>query len=383
MRATVLKELARARPAGRFVWLSIDTEKPKNAAFLERFPVEVWPTFLVLEAGGEQAVLKWTGSASRDELLALLADGERRARAGPALALARADAALAAGKKEEALGAYREALSLGGPRWEKRPRVVLSLVLALSTGGTSEACAATAAEEAKSLPRDSAFADVVGTGLGCAVEDLPLSPARALAARALEPLVREALRLQGLLADDRSGLYQALVESLRARGDEEGARAVARSWWAFLEQDGRRARTSEARASLDSARVLSAMSLGDPARALPALDRSARELPWDYNPPARRARVLLELGRLDEAGAAAREALLKGYGPVKLRLYQLLARVLSARGDLAGEGAALDEAIEYAAGLPPAQQREGVLAELKARRAALLGERRAEEEPAR
>jgi len=245
-----------------------------------------------------------------------------------------------------------------------------------------ETCAATAAEEAGSLPRRGAFANVVGTGLACAVEDLPLSPPRAEAAKVLEAFVREALHLEGLLADDRSGLYQALVESRRAAGDQEGARSAAAGWWAFLEREGRRARTSEARASLDSARVLSAMSLGDPARALPALDRSARELPWDYNPPARRARVLLELGRLDEAGAAAREALEKGYGPVKLRLYQLLARVLSARGDRAGEGAALDEAIAYAEGLPPAQRREGVVAELRARRAALLGEKRAEGEPA-
>ena len=49
MRATVLTDAALTKHAGRFVWLSIDTEEAKNAAFLDTYPWEAVPTFEVLE----------------------------------------------------------------------------------------------------------------------------------------------------------------------------------------------------------------------------------------------------------------------------------------------------------------------------------------------
>src|SRR5579884_3014204 len=76
MRAYVLEDPALAKQANRFVWLSIDTEKDRNRAFLEQHPVEVWPTLMVLDARGEPA-LRWAGSASVPQLVKLLDDGER------------------------------------------------------------------------------------------------------------------------------------------------------------------------------------------------------------------------------------------------------------------------------------------------------------------
>ena len=64
MRATVLRDPALVKMAGRFVWLEIDTEKEGNAAFLEKFPIEVWPTFLVIDPATEKPVLKWLGTAT-------------------------------------------------------------------------------------------------------------------------------------------------------------------------------------------------------------------------------------------------------------------------------------------------------------------------------
>src|SRR5512137_1604427 len=56
MRATVLEDEALTKLAGRFVWLEIDTEKDVNAGFLERYPIQVWPTFLVVDPATERAV---------------------------------------------------------------------------------------------------------------------------------------------------------------------------------------------------------------------------------------------------------------------------------------------------------------------------------------
>src|SRR5215831_5921431 len=127
MRATVFRDPALAKQAGRFVWLSIDTEKAENAAFLARFPTEVSPTLLVIDPGRERAVLSWPGSATVAQLEALLDAGERAARddggATPAAAdatLARADRLSGAREPAQAAKLYREALAAGGPSWPNR-----------------------------------------------------------------------------------------------------------------------------------------------------------------------------------------------------------------------------------------------------------------------
>src|SRR5690349_23701465 len=114
MRANVLPEVRRGKRAGRFVWLSVDTEQERNAAFLEKFPVSVWPTLLVVDPRDESAVLKWVGSASARELDRLLADAEAASRPGAAGAdaiLTRADRAHGAGRSADAIPLYREAIA--------------------------------------------------------------------------------------------------------------------------------------------------------------------------------------------------------------------------------------------------------------------------------
>ena len=54
MRAYVLRDARLAKLAGRVVRLDIDTEKPGNAAFVEKFPIDAWPTLLAIDpATGE------------------------------------------------------------------------------------------------------------------------------------------------------------------------------------------------------------------------------------------------------------------------------------------------------------------------------------------
>src|SRR5438093_317471 len=114
MRANVLSDAALARQAGRFVWLSINTEEAVNSGFLERVKIDAWPTFLVLDSRDQQPVLKWLGSATVPQIEKLLDDGERgvrgEARTASEKALARADRLSAEGKSAEAAHAYEEAL---------------------------------------------------------------------------------------------------------------------------------------------------------------------------------------------------------------------------------------------------------------------------------
>src|SRR5262245_10322895 len=129
MRANVFTDARLGRLAGRFVWLSVDTEKAENAGFLERFPVEAWPSLFVIEPQQEQVALRWLGSGTLEQLEALLEDGERAARGGAEGAealLARGDRLYGEGDKKGASAALTEALAHAPEDWPRRARAVES-----------------------------------------------------------------------------------------------------------------------------------------------------------------------------------------------------------------------------------------------------------------
>src|SRR5512137_752254 len=376
MRATVLKDEALVKLAGRFVWLEIDTEKDGNAGFLEKYPIQVWPTFLVLDPTTEKAVLRWMGTATAPDLAKLLADGERAVKGGDGAGaeelLARADRANGEGRTAEAVGLWREALAKGGPGWERRARVLESLALGLQASRQEEACAALAVKEAPGMPRGQSFANVVSVGLSCALSGEEAPWARSAAA-ALEPLAREAVALPGVLADDRAGLYETLVQAREAARDEAGARKVASEWWSFLVAERGRATTPAGRTMLDAWIVAAALELKDPGRALPLLEESEKAVPTDYNPPYRIALLDLELDRLDAALAANGRALKLAYGPRKLRVITQRATILERKGDKAGARAALEQALAHAATLPAAQRNPRAVERIQAQLGKLGG----------
>ena len=369
MRATVLRDPALVKMAGRFVWLEIDTEKEGNAGFLEKFPIEVWPTFLVIDPVTEKPVLKWLGTATAADLSGLLADGERAVKGGPGESadglLARADRENAAGRGAEAVALWEKALAAGGPSWPRRSRTLESVVAGLQSAGEPRRCAEVALAEAPGMARGQSFANVVSMGLSCATgTDEPWGKA---ASAKLEPLVVEAVKLPGVLADDRAGLHDVLVTAREKAGDEKGARARAEEAWTFLVAERAAGTTPESRTMLDSWIVGTAMDLHDPARAIPLLLESEKAAPADYNPPYRLAALYLELKRTDEALAASDRALPLAYGPRKIRVLAQRATILEAKGDLPGARKALEAAISYAGTLPKAQQNPRLVKRLEDR----------------
>src|SRR5690242_6978644 len=127
MRAFVFTDAKLERHAGRFVWLSMNTEETSAGPFLEKFPVDGWPTFFVIDPNTEKVALKWPGAATVPQLERLLDDGERAVKGaakGPDAQLAALDLAYGQGKYEEAarLGAK---LAASAPKnWPGRPRTV-------------------------------------------------------------------------------------------------------------------------------------------------------------------------------------------------------------------------------------------------------------------
>jgi thiol-disulfide isomerase/thioredoxin len=364
MRAYVFTDPMLAKQSKRFVWLSIDTEKEQNAAFLGKYPVDVYPTLMVIDPARETAVLRWPSSANATQLVKLLDDGERAAHGGGdagARERARADRLAGERKWHDAAAAYRMALPLL-PAIE-RSRVIESLVGALAFAHEDAACGRAAQELIPAMPRGPSFANATMTGLGCALGDKGDDGAAARAA--LTPLAEEAVALPGLLADDRSGLFEELVEARGAADDAGGKRAMAQRWLIFLEGEAARAPGPEQRAVFDPHRVNAALAMDEPMRAEAALKASEHDLPGDYNAPARLALIYRAAKRYDDGLAAIDRAIPKAYGPRTLRLYDLKADLQRDKGDRAGAKRTLEQALTTAAGLPTEQRRPQQVAQLQ------------------
>jgi tetratricopeptide (TPR) repeat protein len=360
--------------ATRFVWLAIDTEKPGNADFVARYPMQFWPTLWVVDAKTEQPALKWLGSATAPEIVSLLEDAAAGLTTGTgegeaAAALLRGERASAAGRRHEAIREYETALEKAPPKWTKRGRVDEALVSELWAAKEDAPCTALAETELAKIPGGTSLANVGLLGLECARRSPVGTPAHDAAARLARAVEQIALDPSvPILDDDRSGLFEEVVDDRNADHDPVGAKSLATSWAAMLELRAAEAKTPAARAVFDAHRMLAYVALGDPARALPMLKASEKDFPDDYNAPARIARVDLELRRYDEAAAAAARALARGYGPRKLKLYLLMADIEKAKGDAAGLSRTVDEALLFARGLPEAERPAALMKELEARR---------------
>jgi len=370
MRAFVFTDKSLERRAGQFVWLSINTERAGNTAALSRFPVEAWPSFFVIDPRTEKVALRWVGGATLPQVEKLLDDG-RRAVAGPGKGLeeilTRADSLYGAKKNAEAAAAYREVLAKAPAQWKHRARATESLLFALQSTRDFASCADTARTAFPKLADTPSAANVAATGLDCALAMKVDDPRRSDLVAALAQDARSIVAhpRRGLAADDVSSVYDELAQERSSAKDEAGRRKVLSDWALFLEGEASHAKTPEARAVFDSHRVSVYLALGEPERAVGMLEASERDLPEDYNPPARLAVAYKAMKRWDDALAASDRALAKAYGPRKVGILSTRADILAGKGDKAAARQALEEAIRFAESLPAEQRSDQSIAALK------------------
>ncbi|MGH7741253.1 MAG: tetratricopeptide repeat protein, partial [Candidatus Eiseniibacteriota bacterium] len=101
------------------------------------------------------------------------------------------------------------------------------------------------------------------------------------------------------------------------------------------------------------------------------LEASERDLPDDYNPPARLAVAYRAMKRWPEALAASDRALAKAYGPRTLGMYQVRTDIYLGLGDSLKARGTLEHAIQVADAFPPGQRSQRTIDDLQHRLATL------------
>jgi len=377
MKAYVYTDASLGRYAGRFVWLSINTEDAKNAAFLKRYPIPALPTLLVLDAKHDTVAMRYTGGATVPQLEKLLGEAEKTYRAkGQSDAdklLAKGDRLASDGNQADAAKAYDEAIAAAPKSWEGLGRTSEALLFALSMSDQNERCATRAIELYPRVKGTSSAPNVSSTGLSCAVALEKTHPKRNEWLKTLEDATRETFADKSIVmsGDDRSGLYMSLIDARDAAGDDEDVVKLKHEWAAFLEGAAAQAKTPEQRAVYDSHRLSAYLELGTPEKAIPMLEQSERDFPNDYNPPARLAAAYKAMKQYDKALEASTRALAKVYGPRKLNVMSVRIDIYTALGDTKAAKETLQAAIDYAKSLPEGQRSATRIASLEKRLASM------------
>ncbi|MDQ6802141.1 MAG: tetratricopeptide repeat protein [Acidobacteriota bacterium] len=366
MRAFVFTDKALERYAGQFVWLAIDTENSTNANFLTKYPINVWPTLMIIDPKKESVALRYAGGATVPQLTKLLSDGAKvvhGANGKADEAIARGDRLVNEKKNAEAVVAYEEAIKSAPKNWSRLGRAAESLTFAFYGSRDYDRCATEALALYPRVKGTYASMNVASMGLACASE----KPENRATFDALEKTTRETLDNPKipLSGDDRSGLYETLISAREALKDEEGAQKLRNDWAAFLEGEAKKAKTAEQRAVYDSHRITAYIALKQPERAIPMLEESERDFPTDYNPPARLGLIYRTMGRYDDALAAYDRALTRAYGPRKIGILRGKADSYAGKGDKESAKKTIEEAIRFAESLPDGQRSDSAIASLK------------------
>lgn len=341
MRNVVFPDPLLSPVADRFVYAAVDTELPQNSGFAERFVIRSLPTILVLDAAG-QVVARFTGAMTAKELLARLLDLlNQTPTAGPIRVdtlLQKADAAALAADPQAAATLYeqaaRTAASEAGPRSAaQRARARLGHVQALREAAQYRACAELADLSHDEVGREATATDFFSYGADCAgrLTDVDVQQRLRRQLRGhLEALVRDPNA--ALLPDDRSDGYGTLTELAEALGDSTAAERYTLERLSVLEVAAAQAKDPVSAATYDAHRLECYRRLKRFAPAEAMLLSSQKAMPQDYNPPARLARLYLDMGKLDEGRAAIDRALSLAQGPRRVSMYELRANLLHALG---------------------------------------------------
>ncbi len=376
MRSTVFMDPSFKADASRFVFASLDTDRDESAAVVAMLPLSAWPTFYVIDTN-ETVLARFVGAASLEQFHAFLDAGAKAMANGTTgadahlLAAERATADDNLVTAERALGA---ALLEAPANWPRKSDVLVSLIHAKRKRDDIAGCLQVAETSMDATGNAASANDFVAIALGCAASAAKTEPERVAKLRE-----RATVRLRQVLddpkaplsTDDRSDAMVTLREAFDNLGDVAGAKAIAEKQRLLLDEAVDHAATPEAAMTYNDQRANVYAYLGRPLDVAPALEKSARTFPKDYDSRMRLGRILLEGGKLDEAGKWTDEALRLVYGPRKARVLALRAEIAAKQGDGLLERRLRQQVVTLWTKLPPGQANPEALAAARKALAAL------------
>lgn len=379
MQQTVLRDPAVLALQGDFVWLAVDTDKPRNAELSGQLDMSMWPTFFVLDPETLGVHARFAGASSTEQFVAFAQTGARNFAAGKGdaatedplvlaeRALQKAIKLVQAKRFAESDPAFAEALGLAPPDWPRRADTWVERVRALNKAERWSACidAANAGLPEVAPARSASVTDFGYYARTCAEKaggaDDP--EAKALLARLDRAMAElDASPQAKLSVDDRSDLlanWRALAE---LRGETDKAKALALRQRDLLKGAWNAAASPAERVVFLWPRAEVHVYLGEGAALVDDYEAMVRALPKHYEPPYRLAWLLSQLDQAERARPHAQRAVELLYGPRKARALSLLAEVEAKRGDVEAQRAARAQLVQLWEGLPEGQRNPEALA---------------------
>jgi len=363
MQSYVFSDRSLAPLAERVVFASLDTDRDESAAFLARYAVDAWPTFFMLDPGTGRVLAQWQGAASTAEMRAFIAESlaaldairvQKLPTSSPLSLLMAAHERHAASDFRAAAAAYAQALRAAPDDWPRRSEALYGRLQALGQSGQYDECARFGIEHAERVSGAVTPSDFARTLQRCS-DNVASPELRRAARRAALTRLRRIVEAPPpeMSVDDRADALEGYAEALIAEGDRNSARTVEQQRLRLMEEAAESATSPQMAQTYDYGRARAYVALGRAGEAVRLLEGRMRQLPDSYEPPARLASVLAQIGRHKEALTAVERALQLSYGPRKLQYLALKARILEALGDRAAAIAALEQEVQGYEALPP------------------------------
>lgn len=349
MKNFVLTDPEMKKLADAHVWLSLDYDLEKNARFFQAYPVDVFPTFLVIDPKAKKVVSRWAGSGTVEQMLRFFAE-----------ASGNLTDPLSAGRQAMATRNYEEAeklfaSALASEKTPARRTEILAALIEAASRNSPKRCAELGLLHMDTTDDTAPGIDFIAWTAGCAEQLEDAEQKKALWTRVRDRLLRaQKAGLRNLSPDDRSAVYDTLASAHGALGDEKAKRKVFEAHARELEAAAKKAATPEARATYDAYRLACYLELGRHADAEKMLRASEASLPKDFNPSWRLAVLYHAQGKVELGLAAIERALSKGYGPRRARLHTTKIDLLLKKGAHKEALVAIEAARKDLARLDPA-----------------------------
>ncbi len=347
MQNYVMNDPSLAPLADRVVLVELDTDKPENAFFLEKYSVNVWPTFYVIDPANGEVASSWPGAASVREFRGFVEDGlagieaKGSAQADPNSPLRRmmaAQAAQAARDYDKAAAAYASLVAENDKTWPRRNEALMGWLSSLDRAGKTQDCLQVGRAHLPEVQGAAVPADYASILLGCSEDEAAGTEGKAARAEVIA-------RLRDLTshppadasADDRADAFNILSAALDDDGDKDGARKAQEGRLAVLEAAAAGIKDPIIAQTYDYARAQAYVALGRGDEAVAMLEAREKEMPNSYEPIARLAVALSKMDRLPESVVAFDRAIAKSYGPRQLLYMRQKSEVQGRMGDHKGQ----------------------------------------------